>query len=57
MFESMVGAYRGFEFRRGLDRGPGMDMDGWIRAGGARVGLLDDSKGGELDLRRVVTVS
>ena len=43
--------------RRGLDRGAGMDMDGWIGAGGARVGLPDRSDGGEMDLRLIMTGS
>lgn len=54
---SIVGVYRGFELRRGLDLGPGIDMDGWIGAGGARVGLFEDSEGGELDFRRVMAAS
>lgn len=43
--------------RRGLDRGAGMDMEGWIVAGGASIGLPDRSEGGEMDLRRIMTGS
>lgn len=39
-WESMVGLYRGLEFRRGFEVGAGIDDEGWMGAGGARVGLL-----------------
>jgi hypothetical protein len=43
--------YRGLELRRGFDLGAGIEEDGWMEAGGPKVGLLEWPDGGELDFR------
>jgi hypothetical protein len=44
--------YRGLELRRRFERGAAMDVEGWIGAGGARVGFAARRFGGELDFGR-----